>query len=201
MLKLVDKIIRFFKDNKKTLTFIFTIALVGLIAGICFYFFISLEDKNKCIDFINNYINNIKEEKYLLIFIRSFLFNFVLLTIIFICAFSIIGFFTGTLVFFAKNFVIGLYITLISKVTNYYIASTLYFLPSGLIYVFIFSIMILFSLSISTNLVFSLFKGKNICFKNINKKYLYIYLIIAFISLITSLYEGFILPKILLYFL
>ena len=121
--------------------------------------------------------------------------------IIFICAFSIIGFFTGTLVFFAKNFVIGLHITLISKVTNYYIASTLYFLPSGLIYVFIFSIMILFSLSISTNLVFSLFKGKNICFKNINKKYLYIYLIIVGISLITSLYEGFILPKILLYFL
>lgn len=201
MIKLLDKVINFFKDNKKTLTFIFTIALVGLIAGICFYFFISLEDKNKCLDFINNYTNNIKNQKYLLLFFRSFLLNFFLLVIIFICAFSIIGFFTGTLVFFAKNFIIGLYITLISKVTNYYIASTLYFLPSGLIYVIIFSIMILFSLSISTNLVLSLFKGKNICFKNINKKYLYVFLTIVGISLITSLYEGFILPKILLYFL
>ena len=41
----MNKIIMFFKENKKSLYFIFTIALVGLAAGICFYFFISYSDK------------------------------------------------------------------------------------------------------------------------------------------------------------
>ena len=197
----MNKIIMFFKENKKSLYFIFTIALVGLAAGICFYFFISYSDKTKCIDFINKYLNYIKNKKYFTLFLRSLIFNLIILVLIFICAFSIIGFFTSTLVFFTKNFVTGLYITLIMKTTNYYTASIAYFLPSGFIYLLLFSIMLLFSLSISTNLIFSLFKGKTINFKNVSKKYLFVFLIIFGISFIFSLYEGFILPKILLNFI
>ena len=197
----MNKIIMFFKENKKSLYFIFTIALVGLAAGICFYFFISYSDKTKCIDFINKYLNYIKNKKYFTLFLRSLIFNLIILVLIFICAFSITGFFTSTLVFFVKNFVTGLYITLIMKTTNYYTASIAYFLPSGFIYLLLFSIMLLFSLSISTNLIFSLFKGKTINFKNVSKKYLFVFLIIFGISFIFSLYEGFILPKILLNFI
>lgn len=197
----MNKIIMFFKENKKSLYFIFTIALVGLAAGICFYFFISYSDKTKCIDFINKYLNYIKNKKYFTLFLRSLIFNLIILVLIFICAFSITGFFTSTLVFFAKNFVTGLYITLIMKTTNYYTASIAYFLPSGFIYLLLFSIMLLFSLSISINLIFSLFKGKTINFKNVSKKYLFVFLIIFGISFIFSLYEGFILPKILLNFI
>lgn len=197
----MNKIIMFFKENKKSLYFIFTIALVGLAAGICFYFFISYSDKTKCIDFINKYLNYIKNKKYFTLFLRSLIFNLIILVLIFICAFSITGFFTSTLVFFVKNFVTGLYITLIMKTTNYYTASIAYFLPSGFIYLLLFSIMLLFSLSISTNLIFSLFKGKAINFKNVSKKYLFVFLIIFGISFIFSLYEGFILPKILLNFI
>ena len=197
----MNKIIMFFKENKKSLYFIFTIALVGLAAGICFYFFISYSDKTKCIDFINKYLNYIKNKKYFTLFLRSLIFNLIILVLIFICAFSITGVFTSTLVFFAKNFVTGLYITLIMKTTNYYTASIAYFLPSGFIYLLLFSIMLLFSLSISTNLIFSLFKGKTINFKNVSKKYLFVFLIIFGISFIFSLYEGFILPKILLNFI
>ena len=174
----MNKIIMFFKENKKSLYFIFTIALVGLAAGICFYFFISYSDKTKCIDFINKYLNYIKNKKYFTLFLRSLIFNLIILVLIFICAFSITGFFTSTLVFFAKNFVTGLYITLIMKTTNYYTASIAYFLPSGFIYLLLFSIMLLFSLSISTNLIFSLFKGKTINFKNVSKKYLFVIFVI-----------------------
>ncbi len=197
----MDKIINFFKENKKTLYFIFTIALVGLAAGIFFYFFISYDDKVKCINFVNKYIDNIKNAKYFKLFIKCFLFNTILLSLIFISGLSITGFFTGTLIFFGKNFITGLYMVLLTKVTNYYSASTLYFIPSGLIYIVIYSIMLLFSLSISGNLILSLFKGKNISFRNVNKKYLLLYIIIIGISLILSLYEGIILPKILLKFI
>ena len=197
----MDKAINFFKENKKTLYFIFTIALVGLAAGIFFYFFISYNDKLKCINFINKYIDTIKNQKYFLLFIKSFLFNIILLTFIFISGLSIMGFFTGTLLFFSKNFITGLYMLLLTKVTNYYSASSFYFLPTGLIYIIIYSIMLLFSLSISGNILLSLFKGKNISFRNVNKKYLLLYIIIISISLILSLYEGIILPKILLNFI
>ena len=197
----MDKIIMFFKENKKSLYFIFTIALVGLTAGICFYFFISYNDKTKCIDFINKYIDYIENKKYFTLFLKSFIFNLIILVLIFICAFSITGFFTSIFIFFVKSFVTGLYITLIMKVTNYYTASIAYFLPSGFIFLLLFSIMLLFSLSISTNLVFSLFKGKTINFRNVSKKYLYVFLIIFGFSFLFSLYEGFILPKILLNFL
>ena len=197
----MDKVINLFKENKKTLYFIFTIALVGLAAGIFFYFFISYNDKVKCINFINKYIDNIKNSKYFILFIKSFIFNIILLSLIFISGLSITGFFTGTLIFFGKNFITGLYMLLLTKATNYYSASTLYFLPTGLIYIIIDSIMLLFSLSISGNLILSLFKGKNISFRNVNKKYLLLYIILIGISLILSLYEGIILPKILLKFI
>ncbi len=194
----MDKIINFYKENKKILYFIFTISLVGLASGIFFYFFISYNDKIKCIKFINKYIENIKNTKYFILFIKSFLFNTILITLIFISGLSLLGLFTGTLLFFTKNFVTGLYMLLLTKTTNYYTASTIYFIPTGIIYILIYSIILLFSLSISGNLIISLFKGKNINFKNITKKYLIIYLIIIGISLILSLYEGLILPKLLL---
>lgn len=197
----MDKLKEFFKENKKSLYFIFTIALVGIVAGIFFYYLISYNDKIKCIDFINKYINYIKEKNYFLLFLRSLIFNSIIISFFFISSLSISGFFTCMIVYFFKNFIVGLYLNLIMKVTNYYTASILYFIPSGILSIFIISIMLLFSLSISTNLIYSLFKGKNINFKNINKKYLFIYLTIMGISLIISFYEGFILPKILLKFI
>lgn len=197
----MDKLKEFFKENKKSLYFIFTIALVGIVAGIFFYYLISYNDKIKCIDFINKYINYIKEKKYFLLFFRSLIFNSIIISFLFISSLSISGFFTCMIIYFFKNFIVGLYVNLIMKVTNYYTASILYFIPSGILSIFIISIMLLFSLSISTNLIYSLFKGKNINFKNINKKYLFIYLTIMGISLIISFYEGFILPKILLNFI
>lgn len=197
----MDKFKSFFKENKKSLYFIFSIALVGLASGICFYYLISYEDKVKCIDFINKYIMYIKNKKYFQLFLKSFMFNTIILTLIFICALSITGFITSTFLYFTKNFITGLYLTLLLKVTNYYSSSLAYFLPTGIISIFILSIMLLFSLSISVNLVYSLFKGKNINFKNINKKYFIVYLIMLSIILILSLYDGFILPKILLNFI
>lgn len=197
----MDKFKTFFKENKKSLYFIFSIALVGLVSGICFYYLISYNDKTKCIEYINKYLTYIKNKNYLKLFLKSFIFNTITLTIPFICALSITGFFTSTLIYFAKNFITGLYLTLLLKTTNYYSASLAYFLPTGIISIFILSIMLLFSLSISTNLIYSLFKGKNINFKKINKKYLFLYLISLLINIILNLYDTFILPKILLNFI
>ena len=197
----MEKVINFYKDNKKSMYFILTIALVGLASGICFYFLISYNDKIKCIDYINKYIEYIKNRKYFILLLRSMIFNLILLFLIFICSFSVTGFFTSTFIYFLKNFIIGLYFTLIMKVTNYYTASILYIFPTNFIYIIIYSTLLLVSLSISTNLLFSIFKSKTISFKNISRKYLYIFLILVGISTLLSLYDGFILPKILLNFI
>lgn len=197
----MEKVINFYKDNKKSMYFILTIALVGLASGICFYFLISYNDKIKCIDYINKYIEYVKNKKYFILLLRSMIFNLILLSLIFICSFSVTGFFTSTLIYFLKNFIIGLYFTLIMKVTNYYTASILYIFPTNFIYIIIYSTLLLVSLSISTNLLFSIFKSKTISFKSISRKYLYIFLILIGISVLLSLYDGFILPKILLNFI
>ena len=114
---------------------------------------------------------------------------------------SIIGFFLCTLMYFIKNFAVGLFITLLTKTSTYFTVPLLYFFPAQLINIGLFTVLLYFSLSISLELLFSLIKGRIFSFKNVGKKYSLVFLILISILLLTTVYETFILPKILLYFL
>ena len=201
MIKKVDKLTLFFKQNKKTFTFLITIAVVGLISGICFYFLLSSNDKTNALEIINNYISNIKNNNLTAHFTTNLLFNLVLLIIMFVSGISVVGFFICTLMYFLKNFAVGLFVTLLSKTSTYFTVPLLYLFPVQLINIGLFTVLLYFSLSISLELLFSLIKGRIFNFKNVGKKYLFVFLIIISILLITTLYETYILPKILLYFL
>jgi len=201
MIKKMDKVTLFFKQNKKTFTFLITIAIVGLISGICFYFLLSESDKNNSLEIINNYINNITNNNLSTHFLTIFLFNLILLIIMFISGISIVGFFLCTLMYFIKNFTIGLFITLFTKASTYFTVPLLYIFPAQFINIGLFTVLLYFSLSISLELLFSLIKGKIFNFKNVGKKYSLIFLIIIGLLALTTIYETYILPKILLYFL
>ena len=200
-MKKMDKVINLFKQNKKIFTFLVTISIVGIISGICFYFLLSEKDQGTSLEIITNYISNIKEGNITQHFTPTFLFNIVLLLIMFISGISIIGFFICTLVYFIKNFTIGFIITLLTKSSTYFTVPTLYLFPAEIINITLFTVLLFYSLSISIELLYCLLKGKIFNFKNIGKKYLIIFLIISLILILTTLYETYILPKILLYFL
>ena len=201
MIKKMDKVTSFFKQNKKTFSFLVTIAVVGLISGICFYFLLSTDDKTNALEIINNYIENIKNNNFSTHFSTNFLFNLILLIIMYISGISIIGFFLCTLMYFIKNFAVGLFVTLLTKTSTYFTVPLLYLFPAQLINIALFTVLLYFSLSISLELLFYLVKGRIFNFKNVGKRYSLIFLIIIGILLLTTLYETYILPKMLLYFL
>ena len=201
MIKKMDKVTSFFKQNKKTFSFLVTIAVVGLISGICFYFLLSTDDKTNALEIINNYIENIKNNNFSTHCSTNFLFNLILLIIMYISGISIIGFFLCTLMYFIKNFAVGLFVTLLTKTSTYFTVPLLYLFPAQLINIALFTVLLYFSLSISLELLFSLVKGRIFNFKNVGKRYSLIFLIIIGILLLTTLYETYILPKMLLYFL
>lgn len=201
MIKKMDKVASFFKQNKKIFTFLITIAVVGIISGICFYFMLSTDDKTNALEIINNYIDNIKNSNIATHFSINFLFNFILLVIMYISGISIVGFFLCTLMYFIKNFAVGLFITLLTKTCTYFTVPLLYLFPVQVINIGLFTVLLYFSLSISLELLFSLIKGRIFNFKNVGKKYSLTFLILIAILLLTTLYETYILPKILLYFL
>jgi len=201
MIKKMDKVTSFFKYNKKTFVFLITIAVVGLISGICFYFLLSNEDKTNSLNIVTNYIQNIKNNDLTNHFTTTFFFNIILLIIMFISGISIVGLFICTLMYFIKNFAVGLFVTLLTKSTSYFTVPLLYLFPAQIVNITIFTILLYFSLSISLELLYCLIKGRNYNFKNVGKRYLIVFLILIGILLLSTIYEVYILPKILLYFL
>lgn len=75
--------------------------------------------------------------------------------------------------------------------------SLIYIFPHHIINILLYTILIIYSLALSVKLIYSIFKRKSIDFKPIINKYLYILLICIVGFCLTSLYEAFIMPKLI----
>lgn len=200
-MKLLDKLKREFKCNKKGIIFLLGIALIGFIFGCLFITIISNSDKIMVKDYVTTFIENIRNNKinYTDNFINILISNFSFIIIIWVLGMSVIGIPINVFYYFINSFILGF--SVVSFILSYKlkgcIFSFIYIIPHSIINLMIFTLIVYYSINFSLTLIFAITKKKSINFKQIINKYLKILLFSSIVILLTSLYEGYIIPNIM----
>lgn len=197
-MKWMDKLKGTIKVNKKTLLFFTILLIIGIIAGSIFMAILSETDKKIVIDYFNNYISNIENNKLnYLESIKNGLFNNLLyIIIIWILGISIIGIPIVTIMFFIKSFTLGFSIA--SIVFNYKLKGCLLnfinIFPHQMIYFLIYMLITTYSIFFSLKMINSIINKKNMDFKIMMNKYVKILIISVIAITIGIIIETFITP-------
>ena len=200
----MDKLKKIIKYDKKIMTFLNVIAIVGIIAGSIFMIILSKNDKETVLNSIKDFFNKLINNKFNFVgtlkntVISNFLFSF----IIWVIGISVVGVLIVILIIFYKSFTLGF--TISSIIYTYSIKGTLL----ALIYVFphlVINLLVLlylssYSIKLSIILIKSILKKDSLNFKAFINNYSKVFLISMLFLIVTSLYESFIAPIILRYF-
>lgn len=201
MKKILDKLNRNISTNKKMLIFFTTLTIIAVIAGSLFAIIIKADDKTLVSDYLKLFFQNIDQNNinYYETFINTSISNIVFVLIIWLLGFSVVGLPFTLFMYFSKSFSLGFSIS--SLIMNYKLKgllySIIYTIPSGILYLGGYTLLMLYSVSLSLKLFTSIIKKKSIDFKYIINKYLFILLISFILILIGILYETFIMPFLL----
>lgn len=201
MKKYLDKLKQNIIINKKMIVFFGTLIITGIVAGSLFGIIIKGNDKTLVSEYINTFFNNINNDgiNYISSFINSIISNLLFIIFIWLLGISIIGCPITIFMYFSKAFSLGF--TLASLIVNYnfkgILYSFIYIIPSQIFFFLGYTLLMIYSVSLSLKLCMSLIKKKSIDFKYIINKYLIILLISFVLILIGSLFESFVMPYIL----
>ena len=199
-MKLLDKLTKELKVNKKGITFLIGIAIIGFIFGSIFITIINDSDKTLVKNYILSYISSIKSDNinYIDNFKDIFLSNFSFIIIVWLLGMSVIGIPINIFYYFITSFTLGFSIS--SFILTYKIKgilfSIIYVIPHSLINIFIYTYLIYYTINFSLILIYSILKKKSINFKNIINKYIKILICSTLMILFTSTYEAFLIPTI-----
>lgn len=200
----MDKLKKIIKYDKKIMTFLNVIAIVGIIAGSIFMIVLSKNDKETVLNSIKDFFDKLINNKFNFVgtlkntVISNFLFSF----IIWVIGISVVGVLIVIFIIFYKSFTLGF--TISSIIYTYSIKGTLL----ALIYVFphlVINLLVLlylssYSIKLSIILIKSILRKDNLNFKAFINNYSKVFLISIIFLIVTSLYESFISPIILRYF-
>lgn len=208
MKKYLDKLKQNIIVNKKMIIFFGTLIITGIISGSLFGIIIKGDDKTLVSEYINTFFNNINNINnnsinFVSSFTNSIISNLVFIILVWILGISIIGCPVTIFMYFSKAFSLGF--SLASLITNYNFKGILYALvyiiPSQIFFFLGYTLLMIYSISLSLKLCISIMKKKNIDFKYIMNKYLIVLLITVILVLIGSLFESFVMPYILKFIL
>lgn len=196
MRRLIFLLKNYYRVNKKYFVFITIIFFIAIMSGSIFTLTLNDTDTNIVSEFFSNYLENINKINYINSFVNSLISNIFVVMIIWLLSYSIIGLPIIILIFFYKSFIIGFSISGI--IINYKIKgllmSLLYIFPHQILFILALLYLLVFSVIMSINLFYAVFKHENIRFSSNNN------LIIIFVSIITllcSIYDSFMLPLIM----
>ena len=196
MRRLIFLLKNYYRVNKKYFVFITIIFFIAIMSGSIFTLTLNDTDTNIVSEFFSNYLENIDKINYINSFVNSLISNIFVVMIIWLLSYSIIGLPIIILIFFYKSFIIGFSISGI--IINYKIKGLLmaflYIFPHQILFILALLYLLVFSVIMSINLFYAVFKHENIRFSSNNN------LIIIFASIITllcSIYDSFMLPLIM----
>ena len=196
MSRLIFLLKNYYRVNKKYFVFITIIFFIAIMSGSIFTLTLNDTDTNIVSEFFSNYLENINKINYISSFVNSLISNIFVVMIIWLLSYSIIGLPIIILIFFYKSFIIGFSISGI--IINYKIKGLLmaflYIFPHQILFILALLYLLVFSVIMSINLFYAVFKHENIRFSSNNN------LIIIFTSIITllcSIYDSFMLPLIM----
>ena len=200
----MDKLKKIIKYDKKIMTFLNVIAVVGIIAGSIFMIILSKNDKETVLNSIKDFFNKLINNKFNFVgtlkntVISNFLFSF----IIWVIGISVVGVLIVIFIIFYKSFTLGF--TISSIIYTYSIKGTLlaliYVFPHMVINLLVLLYLSSYSIKLSIILINSILRKDNLNFKAFINNYSKVFLLSIIFLIVTSLYESFIAPIILRYF-
>lgn len=195
--KLMDLIL----PNKKINLFIISIIILGIISGSIFLMLASTTDKTAVITQIKTFMTNINNNSIDngLALRNSLIINYLFVGLIWILGLSIIGVLVNIFLTFIKGFLVGFSISSLFLTYSYkgVLASLLYTFPAQIINIFVVSILSIYSIMFSKNLLQIISSKTNTNNRLILKKYIVILIISIILSFISSLLEVYLFPNIL----
>ena len=193
MRRLIFLLKNYYRVNKKYFVFITIIFFIAIMSGSIFTLTLNDTDTNIVSEFFSNYLENINKINYINSFVNSLISNIFVVMIIWLLSYSIIGLPIIILIFFYKSFIIGFSISGI--IINYKIKGLLmaflYIFPHQILFILALLYLLVFSVIMSINLFYAVFKHENIRFSSNNN------IFASIITLLCSIYDSFILPLIM----
>lgn len=184
--------------TKKLFILVFAITLLCFIAGILLISMLSKNNKELIINSLNNFYTSLKENKISStnLLYKTMTSNLILNIIIWVLGISIIGI---PIVIFILGFKsLSLSFTISSLIYTYkfngLLKAIIYLIPN-IINIFIVFVLVYYSISFSINLFNYLFRKIEFNKRVIVKRYLKILIVAILLSILTSVTESFILPK------
>lgn len=201
MKKLMDKLLNTIKFDKRYVFFCMILVILGIISGSLFIVILKGTDKNLVIEYIENFIDTIKNNNfdYIDTLKNTLIINYLVVIIISIIGFTYFLTPINILILFYKSFIIGF--SLSSFILTYKIKglvlSIVYIFPHLILNILLFSILTAFTLKLSIKMINHIIKKKEVNMRLYFNKYLYTSLFIIILITFTSLYESFIAPYLL----
>lgn len=201
MKKKMDKLKEYLKMNKKVFVFLFILFIIGLAAGSIFRVTLNDNDASLVNTYLDNYINSIKDNTIVFkdTFLNSISSNLLITVLIWLLGISVIGLPIIIFLFFYKSFVIGFAISsvLMKYKVKGLLLSIIYIFPHHIINILLLMVLISYAFLISIGIINAVIKRKEISFKDITYKYLIILGLISSVLIFLSLYEAFIVPRLI----
>ena len=184
--------------TKKLFILVFAITLLCFIAGMLLISMLSKSNKELIINSLNNFYTSLKENKISStnLLYKTMTSNLILNIIIWVLGISIIGIPIVIFILGFKSLSLGF--TISSLIYTYkfngLLKAIIYLIPN-IINIFIGFILVYYSISFSINLFNYLFRKIEFNKRVIVKRYLKLLIVAILLSILTSVTESFILPK------
>lgn len=201
MKKIMDKLFNLVRFDKRYVLFCLILVILGIVCGSLFIVILNSSDKSIVIEYIENFVDTIKNNSfnYIDTLKNTLIINYLIIFIISILGFTYFLAPLNILILFYKSFVIGFSLSsfiLVYKIKGL-LLSIIYIFPHLIINILLFSLLIAFTLKLSIKMINSIIKKKDVNMRVYFNKYLYTGLFIFIVLTISSLYESFVTPYLL----
>lgn len=185
------------KVDKRTVLFLFIIAIIGLITGALYMTILNSSDKTLITNSLNNFLTqNNNNEDYIALLINNLIINLICILGIWILGISMIGLPIAIAIIFYKSFILSF--SLATFIANYKIKGAIlglvYNFPHQIIILLVYIYLGVYAIKLSLALIDSVIKKKNINFKHVMNRYILVALIAIFIVVVMTLFETFVMP-------
>ena len=199
-MKVLDKLKNKIRLDKKLLVFLTVLLIVGIITGGVFVTILNNSDKALVTEYLNNFLNNIDagQVDYLFVIKNNLITNVLYVLIIWLLGISIIGLPIMVIMYFFKVFTLGFTIGSIILSYNFkgVLFALIYTFPAQVFIILALLLLMMYAMSFSFKLIFTIFKKKTMDFKLIMNKYFKILLVCLGIVILMSLYDAYVMPNI-----
>lgn len=201
MKKIITRVKNKVKLDKNLSVFLFVLLIVGLISGSVFASILNSSDKILVNEHLNSFLTSIEQNKldYFATFKNNITQDLLNTIIIWLLGISIIGLPIIIIMYFCSSFILGFTVGCIISTFKFKgcLFALVYTFPFEIINILVLMLLVMYSMSFSFKMIYSVFKKKTIDFKLMINKYLIVLLISLVVNILACIYNSYLLPNIM----